>query len=87
MKINLHIERLVLDGLPFESGDRAKLQAAIQTELARLLADQPHLAAWGSGGAASSLRSNDIRFSPQNSPAQLGGQIAGSIFGGLNKGR
>jgi hypothetical protein len=87
MKINLHIERLILDGVPFETKDRAKLQLAVQTELARLMAGEAHMAVWGGGGAVPSLRSGDIGFSAQNSPAQLGRQIAASIYGGLNKGR
>lgn len=37
MTIRMHIDRLVLDGLPEGSRDRAKLQQAIEQELATLL--------------------------------------------------
>ena len=37
MNINLHIERLILDGLPIEPRQRAQVQAAVEAELARLL--------------------------------------------------
>ena len=36
MNIQLHIERLVLDGLPLTRREGALVQAAVETELARL---------------------------------------------------
>ncbi len=35
MNINIHIERLVLDGLPVTGPDSSIVQVAIETELAR----------------------------------------------------
>ena len=40
MNINIHIERLVLDGLPVAGPDSSIVQVAIETELARALAGQ-----------------------------------------------
>ena len=37
MNINLHIERLVLDGIAVEPHQRAVLKAAVESELGRLL--------------------------------------------------
>jgi hypothetical protein len=37
MNVNLHIERLVLDGLAVGSGEVALLQMAVESELGRLL--------------------------------------------------
>ncbi len=37
MNINLHIDRLVLDGLPLLPRDRLRLQAALEAELIHLL--------------------------------------------------
>jgi len=36
----LHIERLVLEGLPLAPADQARFQAVLEAELARLLADR-----------------------------------------------
>lgn len=85
MNINLHIERLILDGLPFEARHRAALQAEIEIELARLLIENGVGANWQSGGAVPGARADAIQFSAQNSPAEIGRQIAGSIYGSIGK--
>jgi hypothetical protein len=79
MKINLHIERLVLDGLPVGSHQGALIQSAIEAELARLLAGnglEPELV---SGGALGSLRAGGIRLEQDSTAPQLGEQIAGAV--------
>ena len=84
MNINLHIERLILDGLPVEAGHGAAIREAVETELARLLAGEDsanHL----SGGAVPSVRAAEIRLAQRDTPGQLGRQIAGSIYGGISK--
>jgi len=85
MNINLHIERLILDGLPFEAKHRAMLQSAIETELARLLTQNNVAANWQSGGAVPRVLADVIQLTTQSSPAQLGQQIAGSIYGSIDK--
>jgi hypothetical protein len=84
MNINLRIERLILDGLPVEARHRAALQAEIELELARLLTESDVAANWQSGGAIPSAPAA-IQISAQNSPAEIGRQIAGSIYGGIGK--
>ena len=83
MRINLHIERLILDGVPLDARNRALLQAAVQEELVRLLTEGD--ASWQYGGAVPSVRADAIRITPQNTPAQLGAEIAGSIYGSIDK--
>jgi hypothetical protein len=39
MKISLHIERLVLDGLPVEAADGRHIKTAVTAELTRLLSE------------------------------------------------
>lgn len=85
MNINLHIERLILDGLPFEARHRAMLQTEIETELVRLMTENNIAANWQSGGAVSSVRTDAIQMTTQSSPAEIGRQIAGSIYGGISK--
>jgi len=83
MNVNLHIERLVLEGIAVEPAHRPALQAALQAELGRLLAQggvSPSLAA---GGAMQSLRAGGFQMSAERHPTRLGRQIARAVYGGL----
>jgi hypothetical protein len=82
MNINLHIERLVLDGLSLSPDHRHLLQASVTTELTRLLNNgglDPSLAG---GNALARQSTNGIQFTGNN-PMQLGQQIAKSVYGGI----
>jgi hypothetical protein len=84
MTIKLHIERLVLEGLPIMRSQGPLVQAAVQAELSRLLAQGglgPELA---SGGAVPSVPVESIRLNA-GSPAQIGKQIARSVYGGMGR--
>lgn len=81
--IHLHIERLVLDGLSIERAQGPQVQAAVETELARLLMENGLGAPPGAGGAVPSVNAGGIQLSPGSSPAQLGRQIAQSVYGGI----
>jgi hypothetical protein len=85
MKINLHIERLVLDGLPLnDAAAVAQLRAGLEAELARLIvAAAPGLPP--TGGAVPRLQAAPIHLSPAAKPARLGQQIAQAVHGALNK--
>ena len=85
MNINLHIERLILDGLPIEGVDRRSLRLAMETELARLLTQGGVTRSLQTGTALPSVRADSIQLTAQNSPAQLGRQIAGSVHSGINR--
>jgi hypothetical protein len=84
MKINLHIERLVLEGLPLERAQGPQVQAAVQQELTRLLATGGIAPALMSGGARPRARGGDMSYAKESSPRQLGTQIAQSVHGGLS---
>ena len=81
--IHLHIEELVLHG--FAPGDRHRIGAAVEAELARRLSQEPlpstlkqnHVVDRVEGGAFSVARGAK--------PAAVGVQIAGAIHGGLNR--
>jgi hypothetical protein len=85
MNINLHIERLVLDGISLAPGGRPLLQAAVEAELIRLLASSGLSDALRSGGALYNVRTAGIQLASDGSPAQLGEQIAGAVYGGIGK--
>jgi hypothetical protein len=85
MNINLHIERLVLDGLPLERGQEPLLRAAVQAELARLITADGLSSALTSGGATPRLQAGQISLSRDSSSRQLGQQIARAVYGGLGR--
>ena len=85
MNINLHIERLILDGLPVESRHGAIIRSEIETELSRLLTENNAAANGQNGGAVPAVRADAIQLTTQNSPVQLGRQIAGSIYGSIGQ--
>jgi hypothetical protein len=76
--IQLHVERLVLDGLPVSSAQGHVLVAAMEAELTRLVAEQGfnHLSA----GAVPQRSANPIQVTRDTNPVQLGHQIAGSLI-------
>jgi hypothetical protein len=83
MNINLHIERLVLDGLPVERNQGPHVQAAVEAELTRLLAQNGMGTDLQIGGAVPQLETNAMRLSTGNSPTQMGRQIAQSVYSGI----
>lgn len=86
MSIHLHIDRLVLEGLPLSQGDGPLLQAALESELTRLLGDglSGELA---KGAAVPRLKAQGIDVAPSDGPKAIGRKIAGSVCGGLGDGR
>jgi hypothetical protein len=85
VNIQLHIERLILEGLPLEPGQRQALQAAIESELTRLLTDGGLAASFTNGSALPHLRTGDLHLTTPMEPAHLGGQIAHAVYGGLGQ--
>lgn len=85
MNIQLHIERLVLDGLPLTRRAGALVQAAVETELARLLGAEGLSPALTGGGMTPHLAAPGVSFTPGGDPAALGVQIAHSVYGSIGK--
>jgi hypothetical protein len=85
MKIKLHIERLVLDGLPVERRDGSIVQAAVESELTRLLSSEGLAPSLLSGGAVPHAPGGSIQLTGQSNPTQMGTQIAKAVYGGLDK--
>jgi adenosylcobinamide amidohydrolase len=80
VNVDVRIDRLVLDGIDLTHADRPRLQAAVETELGRLLAEQPALGV-ASGGAVPVVRGGNLRL---GGPAtELGGRIARAVHEGL----
>ncbi len=87
MNINLHIERLILDGLPIERSQAPHVQAAVEAELTRWLTEDGLAADLLAGGALPSVRANAIQLTSGSNPAQMGAQIAQSIYSGIGNTR
>jgi len=85
MKINLHIERLVLEGVGLEPGRQELLQATLESELIELIKDRGLGRDILAGGARPSVGANGIQLDSGSSSVQLGRQIAQAVYGGLNK--
>ena len=81
--INLHIERLILDGVPLSHGQRPLVQAAVEAELARLLTSGGLSAELQSGGALRHVPGGNIQLSSDGNPHRLGQQIAHAVYSGI----
>jgi len=83
MNIRLHIDQIVLDGVSAGAGGVQGLQAALESELGRLLTES-HGSSLGEVASVARLRGDAIRISPGQSSTELGVAIARSVFAGVN---
>ena len=84
MNVHLHIEQLVLEGLPVAAGDGGAIGAAVETELTRLLAggiSGPGLR----GGARDAVAGADVQLTGDDTPLSVGRQIGRAVYGGINR--
>jgi hypothetical protein len=81
--IRVHIDRLVIDGLPLRPDQRPMMQAALEAELMDRLAASGPEPGMLVGGAIPRLPAGTIHLTPQPEAAALGRQIAGAIHTGL----
>lgn len=85
MNINLHIEKLVLEGLNLSPREGVQLQVAVEAELLRLLMTNGLAEGLTTGETLASLPVAPVTATKNNNPTQLGHQIAHSIYGGISK--
>jgi hypothetical protein len=83
MRVRLHIERVVLDGLPVSEGAGPHVQAALEVELARLVAAGGLSPAVQGGMVVPAIRGGDLRLTAGGDHAELGRQIAGGLYGAI----
>ncbi len=83
MKINLHIERLILDGVNIEPGQRHLLQAGVETELARMLAEGGLAPGFTQGVALPKLSTAGIQLPDAANGKPVGQQIAQTVYGSI----
>jgi hypothetical protein len=85
MKVRIHIERLVLEGLPVARGGSALLQAAVESELSRLVGEGGIHSSLVSGGALAHAAGDRMEFQSGAKPAALGAQIARAAYKGFGQ--
>ena len=85
MNINLHIERLVLDGLPVGSHEGPLVEAAVAAELTRMFAGGGFGEGTPRGGTRPLVRAEAIRMDGSGGAEGLGKQIGQAVFGGIGK--
>lgn len=83
MNIELHIERLILDGIAVERRHRAALQSAVEAELTRLLLSNGLGVEFLAGALTPSLSTQPIYEANGANAARLGTQIAQAVHGGI----
>lgn len=81
MKINVHIERLILDGLPIRTSQGTLVQASLERELASLLSGNGLAPELMAGGAVSHLPATSIQLTKDSPPPRVGQQIAQAVHG------
>ncbi|MBV6625810.1 MAG: hypothetical protein KI793_23260 [Rivularia sp. (in: Bacteria)] len=84
MNINLQIERIILDDIDIPRSQLYRLQAALETELSRLLNENNLPSHLQNGGNISSLPTT-VNITKDITPEQIGVQIAQSVFRGIMK--
>ena len=85
MNINLHIERLVLDGVEVEPSQADLVRRAVEGELSRLLAAGGLAPGLQSGGALPSIGAGSLDLGINDNPTRLGQEIARSVYDGIGE--
>jgi hypothetical protein len=83
MNIDLHIEKLVLYGVA--PGDRGRVGAAVERELARLIEEQGVPPGLTHGGGAARIDAGSLTIAPGMAADALGAAIAQAVYGGMNR--
>jgi hypothetical protein len=83
MRIDVHIERLVLDGLPVTSADGPRVRAAVEAELARLLAAGGLGRELVAGAAMARAPAPQISIGQGERPDAIGRAVARSVHAGI----
>lgn len=81
--IEVRIEKLILQGLGREDGERIKV--SLERELTRLLADQGAFKRWASRASIDRLNGGQIAVGSGDKEDSAGIQIARAIYGAIQK--
>ncbi|MBV9992204.1 MAG: hypothetical protein JOZ72_13045 [Alphaproteobacteria bacterium] len=87
MKIVLHIDRVVLDGLAVAGTDGPRLRRALARELTRLLADGGVAQGLSAGTVLPHIQAPRLSYAKREKPDALGAKIAQAVHAGIGKPR
>ena len=79
----VHIEELVLHG--FSAADRLRIGAALEGELARLLADRGLPEGLAGGAQVEAIDAGSFLRAPLATPVSIGREVAQAVYGGLER--
>ncbi|UCE50621.1 MAG: hypothetical protein JSW47_10740 [Phycisphaerales bacterium] len=86
MTVNIHIERLILDGLSVPYHQQPLLQAAVETELEHLFIAGGTVDGLMTNSEVSCISGGSIKFTnADNKPTHLGEQIARAVYKGVSQ--
>ena len=85
MKINIQIDRLVVDGMDLPHSQRPLMQAAFERELALLIGRDGLNNELSSGVALPSLHTPSIQIGSRNNPDAFGQQVAQAVYRGIRQ--
>ena len=85
MNITLHIERLILDGIAVPHRHRPIVQAAMEEELARLLALDGLSIDFQQSYVQQRLSAGVLELKDTDEPATLGRNIARAVYRGIGQ--
>lgn len=83
--INVHIERVVLDGVSLVPGQEQQVTEALQAELGRLLAEGEVSPSLLASGALPYVSGDSLDLGSGGDPDDLGREIARALHGGLKR--
>jgi hypothetical protein len=84
MTIRVHIDRIVLEGLPVRNREGPAVKMAVEQELARLFTEGGLSSGLASGGAFPDVPGRTMTIS-DTSPRKIGTEIARSVYGGIGR--
>jgi hypothetical protein len=85
MNLNLHIERLILDGMDFPAITHPAIQEAVITELTRLITEGSLKLELDVDSSLHEMPSAAFQISNGSEPTELGQQIARAVYGGIGE--
>lgn len=83
MTIRLHVERLILDGVPLTGVERTRFEQSLVRELTGMFAVPGTAQLLTRHGALERLEAPDVRVQPHQSGTVLGARIARSVSDSL----
>ena len=86
MDMNVHIERLILDGIDVSPSQREVLGTTVATELTRLLTANGLSPNLQTDAVLGHVPTDAIQLTGNNNPTHLGHQIAQAVYGGIGNG-